>query len=225
MFMKRIVTLLIVLMATSAALRAQEGVKIGLRFSPLISFTTITDENGNNIPGNTVSGKVGFSYGLHGTYGFTDNYGLYSGVHIVRKGFERSDSDSLNTTQDVVATTVEIPLALRGRSNEIGNGIFLNGLFGASLDIRAGYSNTYTGANPVDGTAGNGTTKNSSLINPVTASFLFGGGADWFVDRVGTFNFSLIFHRGLLNLNSQRNFNNQEVIRVSYLSLDIAYIF
>lgn len=224
--MKKVFTVLLILTATAPLLKAQEGLKIGLRFSPLVAFTSITDETGNEIAGNTVSNKLGFSYGLAATYGFTDNYGIYSGVHIVRKGFERTDvRDSLSFTQDVVATTVEIPLALRGRSNEIGNGIYLSGLFGVSLDVRAGYTNEYTGGNPVTLTAGNGTTKNSALINPITASFLFGVGADWFVDRVGTFNFGLIFHRGLLNLNNQSNFGNEEVITVSYLSLDVAYMF
>lgn len=224
--MKKVFTVLLILSATAPLLKAQEGLKIGLRFSPLVAFTSITDETGNNIAGNTVSSKIGFSYGLAATYGFTDNYGIYSGVHIVRKGFKRTDvRDSVSFTQDVAATTVEIPLALRGRSNEIGNGIYLSGLFGVSLDVRAGYTNEFTGANPVTMVAGNGTTKNSSLINPITASFLFGAGADWFVDRVGTFNFGIIFHRGLLNLNNQSNFGNEEVINVSYLSLDVAYMF
>ncbi len=200
--------------------------KIGLKFAPLLSFTTITDDQGNDLPGVTVSNKLGFSYGLAATYGFTDNYGLYSGVHIVRKGFDRTElRDSVTVTQDVVATTVEIPIALRGRSNEIGNGFFINGLFGLSLDVRAGYRNDFTGRNPVSGELGSASTKNSSLINPLTASFLFGGGTDWYVDRVGTFNFSLLFHRGLVNLNSQKNFGNTERIQISYLSLELAYLF
>lgn len=224
--MKRICTLLTLVVLSSPVLLAQEGLKIGLRFAPLVSFTSITDANGNTLAGTTVSNKVGFSYGLAATYGFTDNYGLYSGVHIVRKGFDRTDvRDSLTITQDVVATTVEIPLALRGRSNEIGTGVYLSGLFGVSLDVRAGYRNNFTGADPVTLLAGEGTNQNSSLINPVTASFLFGAGADWFVDRVGTFNFGIIFHRGLININNQGNFGNAEDIKISYLSLDVAYMF
>lgn len=224
--MKRISTLLILILLSSPALLAQEGLKIGLRFAPLVSFTSITDTNGNSLDGNAVTNKAGFSYGLATTYGFTDNYGIYSGVHIVRKGFDRTDTgDSLSLTQDVVATTVEIPLALRGRSNEIGTGVYLSGLFGVSLDVRAGYRNRFTGANPTTLAPGDGTTNNSALINPITASFLFGAGVDWLVDRVGTFNFGVIFHRGLININNQGNFGNEEDIKISYLSLDIAYMF
>lgn len=212
------------------AVHAQEGLRIGLRFAPVISFPNLTDDNGNAISGTEISGRLGYSYGLMAAYGFTDNLGLYSGVHIVRKGFTRTDtySDTLNVsgTQDANITTVEIPLALRGVSGEIGSsGIFINGLFGVSLDVRAGYRNEFTGVNPVTLEAGSGTTQNASLVNPITASFLFGGGADWYVDRVGTFNFALLFHRGLLNLNSQRNFGNEERIIVNYLSLELGYWF
>ncbi|MDP5172550.1 MAG: PorT family protein [Bacteroidia bacterium] len=224
--MKKFTILLILALAAAPLLKAQEGVKIGLRFAPIVAFTSITNEAGNDLPGTTVSSRLGYSYGLMATYGFTDNYGIYTGVHIVNKGFSRTDvGDSLTSTQKVTATTVEIPIALRGRSNEIGNGIYINGLFGISLDVKAAYKNEFTGSNPVTGELGNGTTKDLALINPLTASFLFGAGADWYVDRVGTFNFGLIFHQGLVNLNSQKNFNNLEVIKVSYLSLDLAYLF
>ncbi len=224
--MRRLVPFLLIIAGILPQLQAQEGVKIGLRFSPLVSFTSITDENGNIIPGTTVAGKAGFSYGLHGTYGFGPNYGLYSGVHIVRKGFSRTDNlDTLSIEQNITATTVEIPIALRGRSNEIGNGVYLNGLFGVSLDVRAGYRNTYTGANPVSFERGDGEIRNSSLINPITASFLIGGGADIDLGNAGMANVGLSFHQGLININSQSNFGNNEVITISYLALDAAYVF
>lgn len=224
-FMKQYLLSILFLIVALPAAQAQKGPKLGLRFGPLVSFTTITSDNGNEIPGTTVSSKLGFSYGLMTTYGFTDNYGIYSGVHIVRKGFDRTTTtDSLTFSQDVVATTVEVPIALRGRSNEIGNGVYINGLFGLTLDVRAAYRNIYTGLSPT-GELGSGTSKNTALINPITSSFLFGAGADWLIDRVGNFSFNIAFHRGLINLNNKRNTGNDETIRVSYLALDVAYLF
>ncbi|MEL6675398.1 MAG: outer membrane beta-barrel protein [Bacteroidota bacterium] len=227
--MKKISLPLILLLSMlgTNALKAQEGLKIGLRFSPIVSFPLITDENGNNIPGDVVSNKLGLSYGLMVNYGIRDNYGLYSGIHIVRKGFERTLTlDSLSATQDVTITSIDIPIALKGRSNEVGNGLFIYGIFGASLDVRFGYKNQWTGRDPVTlEVAESGTTQKAALVNPLGISFLFGAGTEWVIDRVGTINAGLIFHRALINQNNKSEFNNNEQIKVSYLSLDLGYFF
>jgi len=224
--MKRTLILLMIL-GSYAVSFAQQGFSIGLRFSPIFSFASITDENGNTPAGLETSTVVGLSYGLNTHYGITDNYGIKSGVHIVNKGFKREEMiDGVMAVQDVNVTTVEIPLALKGRSNELGNGLFINGQFGLSADIRAGYKNEFSGVNPFPGGTGDsGTSKNTQFINPVTFTFIFGVGGEKVIDRVGTINFGIIYHQGLTNLNNRDNFMNDEIIKISYLSLDLGYFF
>ncbi|RMG75153.1 MAG: hypothetical protein D6722_01435 [Bacteroidetes bacterium] len=217
----------------TSGLYAQQGLKIGLRFSPIFASASITDQDGNDIVEN-ISTKVGISYGLMANYGITDNYGFHSGIHIVQKGFKRTEDVVLpdnggtlsNAVQDVRLTTVEIPLALKGRSPEIGRGFFINGLFGGSIDITAGYRNQYSVYNPVtkQAVAESGTTKNSKLANPVALSFIFGLGGEYEMN-IGTLNAGFFYHRGLTNVNNRSQFGNEESIRVNYLSLDLGYYF
>lgn len=229
----RTFSLLLCLLCLGAGLRAQQGLKIGLRFSPIFASASITDENGNDIVDN-VSTKPGISYGLMANYGLTDNYGFHSGIHIVQKGFKRTENVTLpdtagtlsNAVQNVRLTTVEIPLALKGRSPEVGRGFFINGLFGASVDITAGYKNEYSVYNPVtkQAVAESGTTKNSRLVNPLALSFIFGLGGEYEMN-IGTLNAGFFYHRGLTNVNNRSEFGNNESIRVNYLSLDLGYYF
>ncbi|GAB4419809.1 MAG: hypothetical protein OHK0039_32610 [Bacteroidia bacterium] len=227
------ISLFIVALCIATGMQAQEGLKIGLRLSPIVSSASITNENGNDVPAE-LSSKLGITYGLMMDYGFTDKIGLHTGIHIVNKGFKRSETITLldsggvieNATQNVSMTTVEIPLALKGRSPEVTDGLYINGLFGLSVDISAGYKNEYDRYNPVTRLAsGPGTTKNTKLINPLNFSFIFGLGAEYEIDRVGTFNGGIFYHRGLTNMNNRSQFGNQESIRVSYLSLDLGYFF
>jgi hypothetical protein len=218
--------LLIPFLFISFGLFAQEGFKIGLRFSPIVSFASVADKDNNSIPGLEKSGKIGLSYGLMVNYGFNDNYGLHSGIHLVNKGFTRNQSiNGTATQQSVRVSTVEIPLAVKGRSNELGvSGIYINGLFGISIDITTGYKNDYEGINPFTGAVGSGTSKKKEFVNPLAFSFLFGAGTDIELD-IGTINTGLIFHRGLTNLNNRNKVGNEETIKISYLSLDLGYFF
>ncbi|MEM6801795.1 MAG: outer membrane beta-barrel protein [Bacteroidota bacterium] len=224
--MKRTLLLLLILGCYGSSI-AQQGFSIGLRFSPIFSFASITDDDGNTPVGLETSSKVGLSYGLNLHYGITDNYGFKSGVHIVNKGFKREQMiDAVMAVQDIRMTTVEIPLALKGRSNEVGNGLFINGQFGISADFRAGYRNEFSGVNPIPGGTGDsGTSKNTKFLNPLAFTFIFGVGGEKVIDRVGTINFGIIYHQGLTNVNNKDNFMNNENIKIRYISLDLGYFF
>lgn len=230
-------SILFCLLCFTLSASAQEGFSLGLRLSPVFSFGSVVDEEGNDI-NETTSSSAGISYGINVKYGLTDNYGILSGVHIVRKGFSRTGTvttdtsgTGTNASQDLNVTTVEIPLALRGRSKEIGNGFYITGLFGISADITAGYRNEFTGLNPKDDTeTETATRKNTELVNPVTASFIFGAGLEWDNPTVGVMEFGLTFHRGLLNFNKRNAFDAAargatESIFINYLSLDLGYYF
>lgn len=224
--------LLFVLFGLAASnLFAQQGVKIGLRFSPIVSFANITDSSNNRVS-DDVGTRVGLSYGLMVNYGLTDNFGIQSGIHIVSKGYNRSGvanldtSGTVNFSQKVSMTTVEIPIALRGRSPEIGNGIFITGVFGISADISAGYKNEFEGIDPITGAASaeGGTKSGSEFLTPVNLTFIFGPGVELEYDW-GLINAGVIYHQGLSNMNNRSNIGNQETIRMNYVSLDLAYFF
>jgi hypothetical protein len=199
---------------------AQQGFKIGLRFSPIISYASILDSTKSSIPGLDKSAKIGFSYGLLANYGFTDNYAFHTGVHIVTKGYSTSTT---TTTTNVKYTSVEIPIALKLRSNEVATGIYIKGLFGISADVNVGFKNEYTGFNPYTGAPGDGTIKDTKYINPFTTTFIFGPGAEWDLS-FGVVDLGLIFHQGLMNINNKKQ-TGEGIIRVNYVSLDLGYYF
>lgn len=214
--MKKI-TLTISLVFLSFCAMAQEGFSLGLHLSPIISYGTVLDASKNNIDGLDLKGRLGLSYGLVFNYGFTDNYAFHSGVHIVNKGFR----SSLGATDPLLyrVTAVEIPLGLKLRSNEVASGVRIKGLFGVSVDVNVSHEAELLGANNEITT-----TKNTDLINPLGFTFIFGPGVDIETD-FGTFTLGLIYHQGLANVNNKSKAGNDNIIRINYVSLDLAYIF
>lgn len=214
---------------------AQKGIKFGLRFSPIVSWTNIRDDNNARVRdenGSSFSSRAGVSYGATVTYGFLDNLGIVSGVHIVNKGYSRTigsltveDSATTtvitNATNRVRMTTVEIPFLIRGRTGEIvsGSNLYIVGNFGVSMDIGAGYRNEWTGIRPdtyyTDETTREldtegGEINGANYLNPVTLTFVFGAGVDYEIDGVGMINAGISYHQGLINMRRQRRFRNPD---------------
>lgn len=212
----RKITLTLGIVFFSLAAIAQEGFNIGLHLSPIISYATVLDAQKNDISTIETKAKLGLSYGLIFNYGFTDNYAFHSGVHIVNKGYNYTQDGSESLNYNV--TSVEIPLGLKLRSNEVASGVHIKGLFGISLDVNVAHESEY-----LDGTTVI-STKATDRINPVGATFIFGPGADVVTD-VGTFTLGIIYHQGLSNLNNKNKAGNENIIRISYVSLDLGYIF
>ncbi len=228
--MRTYILLLSLLLSTSLSLHAQEGIKIGLRLSPISSFANITDEEGNQFLGLNRSGKAGFSYGLSANYGFTDNYGIYTGIHIVNKRFERNQDISLvnetvNASQVVRVSSIEIPAAIRLRSNDLGNGLNIVGIFGLAFEFNTGYKNEFSGLNTIDPVGdANGVNRNSDNIRRLTTSFIFGPAVDYETD-FGMFNVGIIYHQMLSNINKLDSYGNSETIKIHYIAFDLGYFF
>ena len=229
--MRNYILLLSILIGTTLSLHAQEGIKIGLRLSPIFSFANITDGDGNQFNGLDRSSKIGFSYGLTANYGFTENYGLYTGLHIVSKRFERTQevilpTERVNATQNIRVSSIEIPAAIRLRSNEIAPGMHIVGIFGLAFEFNTGYKNEFTGLNPIDSTstATSGTNRNSEFIKNLTTSFIFGPAVDYETD-FGMINLGIIYHQGLSDIDKLDSYGNSETIKINYLAIDIGYFF
>ena len=187
-----------------------ETLEVGFRLSPIFSYASVTDDNGSGITGLSTNGAIGIAYGPILNYKQTENYGLQTGVIVARKTFERSqDVNGTAASQKVTITSVEVPLTMRGKSNEIGQGYYISGVFGISMDIRAAYKNSYRGVDPVNGTPGENVIKNSALTNPLAFTFVFGPTVEK-DSRAGTLLFGIAFHQGLTNVNNQSEFGNNE---------------
>ena len=226
--MKNII-LLVALFIIAKVSFAQEF-RFGLRLSPIIAFAGVTDKDKNTITGLSTSSRVGFAGGLMATYQFTEKFGIHSGLNIVSKGYQYSTTSPSLTTKASL-TTVEIPLALHMRTNEIANGLRVRGLFGASFNILASTKTDIT----LTGTTT--TTKNSDGYYKFVPDFIFGAGVEWSLRDAGTLDLGLRFNLPLflatdkLNRVSTTNPSSNSLttvdgrIRVSYVSLDLGYYF
>jgi len=203
---------------------AQEGVKIGLRLSPIIGMANMTDSNKEDIPNLDSKIRLGWSYGLLVDYYFKEHYAFHTGVHIVNKGYRATFSNP-SLKERVRVTAVEIPLALKLRSSEIGDGVRLKGTFGLSMDAYVGYRNKYEGNSPFDGTNGDGVNKNTKMLNLAGVSFIYGAGLEFSASDVGTIEVGLSFHQGLNNINNRSKSQRDMLIRANYLALDLGYYF
>ena len=211
-------------------LMAQKGFKFGLRFSPIVSWVNVRSDNDNSRvrDGNDFSARFGISYGATLQYGFLDNVGLVSGLHIVNKGYTREVSTIsidqpgiepatiTGATQRVRMTTVEIPFLLRGRTGEVANNLYIVGNFGVSLDVSAGYRNEWEGIRPdryfqEDSTLFTGSgeiNQAGEYLSPLNLTFVFGAGVDYEIEGVGMINAGLTYHQGLTDMRRQRGFED-----------------
>ncbi len=213
--MKRVL-LLTVCIFFSGFLSAQEGLKIGVRFSPLISFATVIQDDDKSRLDIGQMSRLGYSYGLMGSYGFSENYGLNSGIIIAYRGFKTELADF---SSDIRYTAIQVPFGFKLRSSEIGSGTHLKALFNAELEANVGYKGVTqtTGMDPDD-------IRNPNRMNFFTAGFVVGGGIEQEYDW-GTLDFGLSFHRGLTNINNKTNAYEGTIVRINYVAFDMGYYF
>jgi hypothetical protein len=220
-------TIFVVVLLLVAKLASAQEFRFGLRLSPIIAFAGVTDKDKNTINGLTTSSRIGFAGGLMATYQFTEKFGIHSGLNIVSKGYEYKTTNPALTTKASL-TTVEIPLALHMRTNEIANGLRIRGLFGASFNILASTKTDITLTSTTS-------TKNSDGYYKFVPDFIFGAGVEWSLQDAGTldlgfrFNLPLFLATDRLNSVDRANPSTPTTIdgrvRVSYLSLDLGYYF
>ncbi len=199
--MKNLKILLVAFFLTVAVSANAQDFRIGLSLAPTISFNkAMVDNNGTFVIVDSLkSGGLGFKGGLWADYGFAKNYYLHSGILIHSRNFT-SDVSGMKVT------TVEIPLALKMRSNEVAENIRVLGFFGATMDIN------------VSAKAGNKIVTGD--INKVGSSFIFGAGAEYNVG-FGNINLGLSYHLGMSDI------HNDKLIRIMprHLSIDFAFYF
>ncbi len=196
--MKKLFALLIIISMMHVS-NAQDF-RIGLSLAPSISFNKVMSKvDGNFQVQDVKSGGLGYKGGLWADYGFAENYYLHSGIMVHQRNFG-SDWGNMNIT------TVEVPLALKMRSNEVADNIRVLGFFGATLDLNV--------------SAKAGSLVINDQVNKIGSSFIFGAGAEYNVG-FGNINLGLSYHLGMTDVMSDANLK----IMPRHLSIDFAFYF
>jgi len=179
--------------------------KIGLTFAPTISFNkqeVKVDNKWKTVDG---TGGLGWKGGLLADYNFAGNYNLHSGILIHNKAFKGDDE------LDMVVSTLEIPLALKLRTEEVADNIRVTGFFGGLIDMNVGATVTDENGDEYDA---------NDAINTFGLSFMVGTGAEYDLD-FGTIGLGLSYHLGFTDISSDDN------VRVTpkHLSIDLTFYF
>ena len=252
--MKKILSFsaLFLLLASYGFSQFEKSVEFGFQASPLVSFAqVVNDSSKQEIDGLTTKASMGFSFGLVTDFRIADPVALHTGLNIVAKGFSSEvDYSAIGLGTGVNkqrVTSLEIPLALKFRSPELGSsGMHVTGVFGGAAEINL--QNSYTTDAIVVDTSGTVPTfslvtqpaqKDNSRLNLFTFSFVPGAGVDWVQDW-GTVTGGVSYHWGLMNIASKSFQEDQytaqnpgqtipagQIIRtkLSYVALDLGYFF
>lgn len=197
------ITLLVFFIMISSSLFAQEGVKIGVGFGPAITFSR-TEVSGVLT---TQESGLGSRLSLTGRYGFSENYGIQTGIALATKAFGSEDDLAGKTN----ISTLELPIGLSLRTNEISSGLFVTGFVGPTIDLNIS-SKLKTAGVEMD---------NKDQIKPIGSSIRFGLGAEKELD-FGTVHLGVSYARGLTNI--ARNQPNTTT-KVHYLAFEGIFFF
>ncbi len=200
--MKKLKGLIVILMIIAGAFQLQaQDFRIGLSLAPTINFNkAYLNINGSFVQADSLSGGgLGFKGGLWADYGFAKNYYLHSGIIIHNRKFN-------NDVFNMKITTVEVPFALKMRSNEVADNLRILGFFGATLDINVSAkqdSRIVTGD-----------------VNKLGSSLVFGAGAEYNVG-FGNINLGLSYHMGMSDVMNDKNLK----VKPNHLSIDFTFYF
>lgn len=250
--MKKILSFsaLFLLLASYGFSQFEKSVEFGFQASPLVSFAQIVnDSSKQEISGLTTKAAMGFSFGLVTDFRLADPVALHTGLNIVTKGFSAEvDYSALDLGTGVNkqrVTSLEIPLALKFRSPELGSsGMHVTGVFGgaAELNLQNSYTTdlvVFDSTNSTFSLVTQAAQKDNSRLNLFTFSFVPGAGVDWVQDW-GTVTGGISYHWGLMNIASKSFQEDQyaaqnpgqtipagQIVRtkLSYVALDLGYFF
>jgi len=193
-------------------------VRFGAYFAPTITWmhpTASTSDDGHYHVTSKGS-KVGYCWGLVAEYYFAPNYGISTGFNIDQEGGKivtgytasvdpTQPNTVLNTSFDYKLQFLEIPFALKLRSDELGkNGIRVFGQIGltAAINIskKATYSVDYTdqSGNEKNVSADNQILKGALSVPPILLQLNVGAGIEYPITEKMYFYTGLFFNNGFL---------------------------
>jgi hypothetical protein len=178
--------------------------KIGLTLAPTISFNKNFEKDSNeNWVATDNTGGLGWKGGLLADYNFARNYNIHSGLLIHSKNLSND-----NYSQSL--TTVEIPVALKLRSNEVADNVHITGFFGGTVDFNVSAKKKSGGVE----------TQNIDNFNKIGMSFMAGVGGEYDLD-FGSVGIGLSYHLGFTDIESSDQFKTLP----KHLSIDFVFYF
>lgn len=184
--------------------------RIGVFFSPNVSWMKPTSNTSNDklFRVSSNGNKVGYSWGLMVDRPFAENYGIATGIHLTTTGGKILAQDNQNDTItntisfadfDYRLQFVEVPLALKLRSDEVANGIHVFGQVGLSLGLNISKKATYEvrysdGSKPSYGD--NEKIFGGLAIAPAMLSLNLGGGVEYDITDKMALVVGLFFNNG-----------------------------
>ena len=187
-------------------------IRIGFKVDPTITWLG-PKENFVTKDGS----KLGFSYGFVLDYIIDPNYAIASGLQIAHVGgkiktksdiglFESGQSNQENT-YNLSLQYVEIPIALKLKTNPINNLTYW-GQFGTYLGVNIGARLNAS----VDGKPEFKKEKVTKDIIPINAGLLLGAGVEYPLNDKTTLSLGLGFQNGFVDVTKNSNWNDEKVI-------------
>ncbi|MDB5012892.1 MAG: hypothetical protein JWQ25_1094 [Daejeonella sp.] len=155
--------------------------------------------------------RTGFTYGVLGDFGFSDNYYFSSGLVVTTVNANvKSIASPVQPNAVYKIQYLEVPLTLKLKSNEIQNRKFY-GQFGLDANVKLGAKQEVEGNKDVD---------ISKNVNLFRLGLIIGGGAEWKVAQNMSILTGLSYNNGFTDV-----FDGSEKAKNSYVSLNLGVFF
>lgn len=210
------VTLLLVMpLITVAQTETNRNFRLGFTTSP--TFGWLKYDRPEDVEGDGL--RTGFSYGVLGDFGFSDNYYFGTAVTVTTMNAKTQPLPADASSSAIYKLQyIEIPLTLKLKSNPIQNSRFY-GQFGLAAAVKIGAKQ--------DGTIRRGDVVEivndadiSSSINAFRLGLLFGAGAEWRIAENIDLLAGISYNNGLSDI-----FDTNDKAKNSYLSLNLGVFF
>ena len=233
-FLKKILIVLSILIFLNRLACAQvvlktENVHLGFKLNPTFGYLKLKDQGSLKSDGL----KLGFSFAGTADYLFTKNLGLSTEFAISTINGGTVSSSMVSQTQPGNMLSVqkldkilykiaylELPLALKIRTNTIGEAALLYLKFGIDPAFKLASSSVATSSTDGIPTIIGGT-NDARSIRFFRASFLAGLGYDYRFNRDFTFTSGLLFNNGFTRINKADNVS----ITNSFLAIEFGVYF
>lgn len=164
--------------------------------------------------------RTGFSYGVLGDFGFSENYYFSSAVTVTTINANTQPLPSDASSSAVYKLQyIEIPLTLKLKSNPIQNARFY-GQFGLATAVKIGAKQDGTAIIGGDVITTLDNADISGSINAFRLGLLFGGGAEWKIAKNIDLLTGISYNNGLTDI-----FDTNDKAKNSYISLNLGVFF
>ena len=190
--------------------------QLGFTFTPNIGWAQINDGN----PNYTSDGSdLGFSYGLIGDFGFSDNYFFSTAFTITSVNNKISIANSPNSENRTIKLQyIEVPLTIKLKTNEMAGKNFYGQFgLGTGIKVRGKYDSEVVSGGQV---ISRNEKQEFEDGNTFRLSLVAGAGVQWNLGESSKVITGFTFNNGFTNISDSSPF-----IRNSYFALNLGVMF